>query len=200
MPASIYTRLTREASKSNIDLRTKSNESMTWLENKYSKLNPNNAKPQRFINQAGRKRDAVKVGRMYMFSYDPKTKNDLPYYDRFPLIFAVDFDKDGFYGINLHYLPPVLRAKLFDALWEITGNKDNMNEQTKIQLSYKLLKSATRFRYFKPCFKRYLYGHTKSEFIYVPPEEWAMSLFVPSEQFRKATKEKVWSDSRKMVV
>jgi hypothetical protein len=34
----------------------------------------------------------------------------------------------------------------------------------------------------------------------VPPEEWAMSLFVPSEQFRKATKEKVWSDSRKMVV
>lgn len=200
MPASVYTRLTREAAKSNIDLRTKSNESMTWLENKYSSLNPNNVKPQRFINQAGRKREQVMVGRMYMFLYDPKHKDTLPYYDRFPLIFAVDFDKEGFYGINLHYLPPVLRAQLFDALWEIVGNKDNMNEQTMVRLSYNLLKSATRFRYFKPCFKRYLYKHTRSDFVYVPPEEWAMSLFIPSEQFRKATKEQVWSESRKLVI
>lgn len=199
MPASIYTRLTREAIKSGIDLKKKTNASMTWLQNKYSSLNPNNAKPERLINQAGRKRNAVQAGGMYMFLYDPKTKKELPYYDRFPLIFALDFDKEGFYGINLHYLPPVLRAKLFDALWEITMNKDNMNEQTRVLLSYKLLKSATRFKYFKPCFKRYLHSHTRSKFIYVPPEEWVMTLFIPSERFKKATKEKVWEDSRKMV-
>ena len=29
----------------------------------------------------------VTVGRMYLFMYDPKMKEDLPYYDRFPLIF-----------------------------------------------------------------------------------------------------------------
>ena len=45
------------------------------------------------------------IGKMYLFQYDAKHKKILPYWDRFPLIFPFDYAKDGFYGINLHYLP-----------------------------------------------------------------------------------------------
>ena len=62
-----------------------------------------------------RKVSSMEFGYMYAFKYDPKTKNDLPYYDTFPLIFPVRMDSDGFLGINFHYLPPVLRAKLMNA-------------------------------------------------------------------------------------
>ena len=54
------------------------------------------------------------LGNMYLFAYDPKHKETLPYYDRFPLIFPINKAKGGFLGINLHYLPPPFRAKLMD--------------------------------------------------------------------------------------
>jgi len=56
--------------------------------------------------------DKPEVGSMYMYIYDPKTKDKLPYYDKFPLIFPIGFAKEGFYGINFHYIPIQLRAKL----------------------------------------------------------------------------------------
>ena len=67
--------------------------------------------------------DNITYGYMYGFVYDPKWKKELPYYDRFPLIFPVEFDKDGFLGINFHYLPHILRAKLMDALYTTVNNR-----------------------------------------------------------------------------
>ena len=53
------------------------------------------------------------AGHMYMYFYDPKTKADLPYYDRLPLIFPYKSVKGGFYGLNMHYLPlSALRVEL----------------------------------------------------------------------------------------
>jgi hypothetical protein len=107
--------------------------------------------------------------------------------------------KGGFYGINLHYLPPILRAKLLDALYETQVNGVVGNETTRMKFNYDLLASAARFRLFRPCFKRYLYNQAKSSLIYVPPEEWNMTVFLPTENFKKATKEEVWKDSRRKV-
>jgi hypothetical protein len=42
------------------------------------------------------------VGSMYMYYYDPKHKQTLPYYDRFPLVFPYRKVPGGFMGINLH--------------------------------------------------------------------------------------------------
>ena len=47
------------------------------------------------------------VGKMYMFFYDAKYKDTLPFFDIFPLVFPIEFYSEGFLGINLHYLPPV---------------------------------------------------------------------------------------------
>ena len=59
----------------------------------------------------------------------------------------------GFRGINLHYLPPILRAKFLDALLDVTNNK-KYDDTTKFRLTYDILNGARKMRYFKPCFKK----------------------------------------------
>lgn len=138
------------------------------------------------------------IGKMYMFMYDPKTKANLPYYDTFPLVFPIEYYDDSFLGINLHYLPPVLRARLMDSLYR-TINNFKFDKTTKLQVSYKTLKGASKFKLFEPCVKRYLFSHVKSPFVYISPDEWDFALMLPSERFVKAGKNAIWEDSRRMV-
>lgn len=138
------------------------------------------------------------VGSMYFFMYDPKHKKTLPYYDAFPLIFPVEKVKGGFYGLNMHYLPLNLRAELMDALYDITNNK-RYDDKTKLKLSYGILKGAEKYDLFKPTFKRYLNAHVRSRFVKIHPTEWDIALWLNSEQFVKASKTKVWADSRKII-
>lgn len=138
------------------------------------------------------------VGSMYMFQYDPKLKQKLPYYDRFPLIFMIEDYSDGFLGINMHYLPPQLRARLMDALYD-TVNNQRYDESTKLRVSYNLLKSVAKYKMFKPTVKRYLTQQVRSRFILIDPVEWDIALFLPTQRFSKASADKVWSDSRKMI-
>lgn len=139
-----------------------------------------------------REEEIVKPGQMYMYRYDPKYKDTLPYYDRFPLIFPFRVKSDRFWGINLHYLPLPLRAKLMDSLHDITNN-NRYDDSTKLKISYQILNSSSKMRYFKPCVKQYLFTHTRSKFMYIRPEEWDISIFLPLENFAKKTKSQVWS-------
>ena len=134
------------------------------------------------------------IGQMFMYFYDPKTKETLPYYDKFPLILLVDFAEGGHYGLNLHYLPPVLRAKLMDSLYTLRNN-DKYDDTTKLKLSYKILSSASRFRYFEPCFKRYLSNYVQGQYLQVQIENWAKAQMLPTERFVKASKSRVFKDS-----
>lgn len=145
-----------------------------------------------------RKVDSMEIGYMYAFAYDPKHKKTLPYYDTFPLIFPVKFESDGFLGINFHYLPPVLRAKLMDALYANLTNKQ-YDETTKMRISYGILQNASKYRYFKPTLKRYLRSQLRSQFMEIHVNEWDIALFLPTESFRKADTQKVWADSRRKI-
>jgi hypothetical protein len=139
-----------------------------------------------------------KAGYMYLFKYDPKTKATLPYYDTFPLVFPVEPYKDGFLGINMHYLPHILRARLMNALYSTTNNK-NYDNTTKIQITYQILLGASKYRAFKPTLKRYLYSHVGSPFLQITAREWDIALFLPLERFKKSDKETIWSDSKSMI-
>ena len=133
-----------------------------------------------------------------MYVYDPKWKRILPYYDIFPCMIPIHFYKDGWLGINMHYLPLPLRAKLMDALYTIANNK-RFDESTKLKISYGLLKSAAKFKWFRPCIKRYLSKHVRSRFFNVVSAEWDIGLFLPVARFKKASQEKVWKDSRDII-
>ena len=133
-----------------------------------------------------------------MFFYDPKTKDKLPYYDKFPLAIVVDKAEGGFYGLNLHYLPPTLRAKFLDGLLDNLSDK-RYDDNTKIAVSYQYLKKASSMKYFKPCFKHYLTNHVRSRFAVVPAPEWEIATFLPTADWQKGSASAVYRDSRGML-
>lgn len=137
------------------------------------------------------------MGNMYLFAYDPKHKDTLPYYDRFPLIFPINKAKGGFLGLNMHYLPPILRAKLMDQLYTVLNNK-KFDETTRLTASYKVLNGAAKFKEFGPCIKHYLNAHVRAKPAYINPSEWDIALFLPTQKFVGATANQVYADSRKI--
>ena len=139
-----------------------------------------------------------KIGNMYMFYYDPKHKDTLPYYDRVPLIFPINRAQGGFLGINFHYLPLKLRAKLMDSLYEVASN-DRFDDTTKLQISYRVLNASTQYREFRPALKHYLFDHVRSKLLYVNPSEWDVALFLNIARFENATQTQVWEDSKKII-
>jgi hypothetical protein len=138
------------------------------------------------------------LGSMYMFYYDPKHKEELPYYDRFPLVFPYKKVKGGFMGLNLHYLPLQLRAKLMDGLYDYANNT-RYDESTRLKLNYELLTQASKLKFFAPCIKHYLNNHVQTKFMYVYPSEWDIALFLPTERFVKSKKNQVWMDTKRML-
>ena len=192
--SNIFNRLELQAFRAGITPRTK--ESREWFRKKASTLKVNR---RDLMKEEPLKTNADRggVGSMQMFFYDPKTKETLPYYDTFPLVVVVGPAEGGFYGLNLHYLPPLLRAKMLDALMEVSSSKKS--DDAKFVITYKRLKSIAKMRYYQPCFKHYLNKHVKSKFAEVPAPEWEIATFLPTAQFQKASKQKVYGDSRKMI-
>jgi hypothetical protein len=168
-----------------------------WYRKKASSIGKINE--TKLMNDKGNKFETqFRIGQMYMFYYDPKHKMTLPYYDRFPLVFPINKAKGGFLGINMHYLPLKLRAKLMDALYDTVTNK-NYDETTKLKISYKILNSAAKYRYFTPTIKHYLASNLRSKFLYVHPAEWDIALFLQTQKFEKANAVEVWDDSKKII-
>lgn len=176
----------------------KSNDAISWLRDKAS--NVRNVDTNKIIQQGvDRNRTNLQLGRMYLFRYDPKHKDTLPYHDKFPLIFPFAKDTTGFWGINMHYLPLPYRAILMDSLYELINDTTQKNESTKLRLTYNVLNSAAKFRYFKPCVKHYLNNQVQSKFIYITPNEWDVALFLPLHKFVGATASAVYKDSRQRI-
>tara|TARA_R100000278_G_scaffold79803_1_gene61738 strand:+ start:35 stop:622 length:588 start_codon:yes stop_codon:yes gene_type:complete len=190
--ASLFQKLEFEAFRKGITPRTK--ESRAWFMNKAKNLTVSRSglmkqEPLEFRNRPA-------VGRMYMYFYDPKHKEKLPYYDRFPLIVMVGPARGGFMGLNLHYLPLATRAKFLDALLG-TINNERYDESTRFRLSYDMLKRASRLRAFRPCLKHYLNAHVRSRLALVPAPEWEIATFLPTADFEKASSSEVYRDSRR---
>jgi hypothetical protein len=127
-------------------------------------------------------KSTVLPGYMYLFGYDAKNKDTLPFWDKFPLIFPFHIDGDSILGMNLHYLPHLYRARLMDALYNLASNR-SFDEKTKLRMSYNLLNGSAKYKYFRPCVKRYLKGHLKSRFLLIPSNEWDIAMFLPLERF-----------------
>lgn len=135
-------------------------------------------------------------GRMYLFHYHPKYEATLPYWDRFPLVFFMPVKGKLFSGLNLHYLPMILRAKLMDELYDFAINMEATNRTSQLVISYQTLESAAASRLFKPTYKRYLTTHMRSRFMYISPQDWDIALMLPLARFQKASINKVHRDSR----
>lgn len=137
------------------------------------------------------------IGRMFLYEYDPKTKKDLPYYDRLPLVFPFKLRDDGWIGLNMHYLSPKDRGTLFKALISLRSAPILRDKSYLQQLRWEVLDGVAKYRFAKPCVKRYLSTHIRSQLIPVKAPYWSMVLYLPVANFRKASKTTVWTESRR---
>ena len=160
---------------------------------KIGSLNPTK---QSLMADKNRLKNNAIIGRMYFYFYDPKTKDKLPYYDKFPLVLPIEQYNDGFLGLNLHYIHPKQRIILLDKLSEFANNT-KFDKTTKLRLSYDLLASSSKVFEHQPCIKRYLFSHIESRFLEITADEWDIAALLPMESFVKASTSKVYADSRK---
>jgi hypothetical protein len=173
------------ASAKNIDFKT-AQEARNWY--RQQAMSIGKVSPEEIMSSAGpfklfQNVGGAGIGKMYMFFYDAKLKDKLPFFDMFPLVFPIEMYTDGFLGINLHYLPPMARASLMDNLYTLANNQ-KYNTTTKLNISYQTLKQyANRFDGQQNCIKRYLFGHIKSPLHYVNPTDWDKALMLPMQRW-----------------
>lgn len=177
MTRDLFSDLEIAAFRAGITPRTK--ESIAWFRQKagaLGKLTGSTVFNQEQIKMRASLRNPL--GNMYMFYYNAKHRAKLPYFDAFPLVIITSLAEGGFYGMNLHYLPPVLRAKALNGVL----NGDGMPA-----------------KYYKPTIHRYLTTQVRSKFAYIDKPEWEIATFLPTAQFRGAAQGKVYRDSRSKI-
>ena len=118
------------------------------------------------------------VGKFYLFEYDPKTKQQLARWDRYPLVLVTNIYQDGFMGANFHYTTEKQRMILA---------KKFLNNNVRIPL--KLL-------------HRYIVNRADNLFFEVPESELVEFAALPIEQFydarnRFVSKKKVQQSNRR---
>ena len=156
--------------------------SLTWYRGKVKSLMDNVTKNKLM---RGKLFATPQPNGLNFFRYNPKLASILPYYDVFPLVLPIQSAKGGFLGINFHYLPIPLRMKLFETL-----------EKKDFKGDYRALKNI---REIKPTIKHYLRSQMASKFLRLDEEEFAPAIFLPVQDFRKATVGTVHAASRRMI-
>jgi len=181
------------------DLKTSVKKSRAWFEQQVLLMTRQQLTPPKVLaGNPDQLASRVLPGHLYMFLYDPKTKADLPYYDRFPLVFPFRKTPDGFIGLNMHYLPYQLRIQLLDNLL-VFANNQKFDETTRIKYSWALIDGVSKYKAAQPCIKQYLSGHVRSQFRQVTSSDWATAMLLPVERFVGASKQEIWADSRKII-
>ena len=185
--------------KNQYDLKTAVKKSRAWFEQQVLIMTRQQLTPQRVLNgNPDQLVTKIMPGHLYMFVYDPKTKAELPYYDRFPLVFPFRKTPDGFIGLNMHYLPYPLRINLLDNLLTYSSNQ-RFDETTRLKYSWALIDGMSKYAAAKPCVKQYLVGHVRTQFRQVESSNWATAMLLPVERFVGASKQEIWADSKKII-
>lgn len=183
--------------KNQIDLKTAVTKSRTWFQQQAALISRQQIAPLRLIrSEPERNVRRIIPGELYLFSYDAKTQDKLPYWDMFPLVFPFRKLKDGFIGLNMHYLPYAFRIRLLDRLMDFKTNK-KMDETTRLRYSWGMIDGASRYKLAQPCVHRYLTNHIQSPMKKIDSQDWATAMMLPVERFVGANKQRVWTESLK---
>jgi hypothetical protein len=132
----------------------------------------------------------IAKGGVFQYTYDPKWKDTLPYYDMFPLVVPIEMKRNGWLGINLHYYPPELRAALFDDIVQASNKKKG---SSRLMIAYSWIEAYKNFDLIQHGLKRYLFLHVTSPVVRIEEPEWDFIIPLPSQQFRKKSAEYVWN-------
>lgn len=115
------------------------------------------ASRSRKLTEASMVRTRFEPGKIYVFEYDPITKN-LPWFDQNPVVLAIERIDGNDLGINLNLLPVKFKEQLMDELYDrlegqiknaSSGSKyDNAARQQSLRITYDGMKAyLKRFGY-----------------------------------------------------
>lgn len=176
-----------------------SSESLDWFRREALKIGSAKARREFLMSRKKTKNinTSAAIGSFFVFMYDAKYKDELPYFDRYPLIIFLGPTKHNgvVAGLNIHYIPPKARAILFQNLLDLANNT-KYDEKTKLKISYSILQSTQKYAAFKPCYKHYRLDHITSAPVKIPFDQIESVLFLPIAQWsNNVANTKVWSDS-----
>lgn len=160
-----------------------------------------NKRKDKLLGDESRIANNIEAGKLYLFTYDAKLKEELPYWDKSPLTIMFDVSVEGYYmGLNFHYLPPILRAKLLDAILDLPTYK---TEKQRIKMTYKIIKSFASSNLAKPCIKKYIHSHIIGNIVEIAREEFHFIVMLPLANFESLTGSssinRVYSDSKRKI-
>ena len=161
-------------------LKKNSEESIKWFRNtlrKGRRVDFND------VRTSATRRWDRRPGAMYTFEYDAKHADKLPYWDKYPLIILADITPDGWYGFNLHYMAPALRAAVMSAIID-GGDKGNA-----------VVDALQGEPAMVNCIKRYLADRVSSRPVLIPRDDWEIAISLPYEGFQKQGQSFVWRDT-----
>jgi hypothetical protein len=170
-------------------------QSINWYNNQIKNLRNLETDVRKAVR--GQRGQEFKIGGLYLFRYDPKHKDTLPYYDRMPLVMPFAPAAGGFLGLNLHYLPYGWRFKLMGLLLDEVNNPRDPKARAKV--SWQILNQSSKFPGVSPCVKHYLLNHVQSGFLPIPNNQWLAAAMMPVEDFTGKTLSGVFADSRRNI-
>lgn len=144
------------------------------------------------------------VGMLYTFNYFAKGRDTLPYWDKYPLSICISVGPTLWRSINLHYLPPKMRAEFLEELLveyanSPTRRSGKVSGRTRLNINWNRLKTFNP-KIASHAITSYLYTHIKTPILEVPPEEWFQAVFLPTQQFmhkgKRFSARKVWQGAR----
>jgi hypothetical protein len=170
--------------------------SVDWFRKKINDLGGNSPSAKYDLLKTTKDKQTTRVlpGSLYIFKYMPKHADTLEYYDMWPCSLMFGLTNEGMIGINFHYLPYMIRGKLFDKLWQIASVYRNNQQQVK-RMTWKFLSNVSKFPEVRPCVKSYLYSHIQSKLIKVDIDDWKTAMLLPIESFAKKSQSFVARDS-----
>jgi len=143
-------------------------------------------------------------GQLIFFKYKPVSKSHISrntYYDSFPLVLVTNVYRGGFEGVNLHFLGDDFRKYLFDSVMrDLPTIKGSQEWRSRLLIDYDRLAARKKFRFFKPCYRSYLWKGMKRRPVVVPFDMWEEMVNHSVGRFREAKPEIVYIHTRKKIV
>ncbi len=175
--------------------------SMRWYQNRIKHIGGSSIRnPRTLIHDEeghGVARARPGFGELNLFQYSPKKPENLKYYDLFPIVLPLVKHRNGFTGLNFHYLPYTLRVKLLTLLAEAYGDESTQ----RINVTYFMIRNM---RLIRPVIRRYIRTQVETMYLRIPLDDMLIGILLPVQQFRtgpldsmsEVMNREVWRDSR----
>lgn len=178
----------------------KADELQTLLEETITSLGGNNQsyiELLKYLSKIGELRvpNVYLPGQMVFFKYKPQDERFVfsgSAYDKFPLVIITDVHRDGFEGINIHFLSRRWRKELFTAIENFLPKRISGDPSlTRLGTTYARLNGSRKFKFFRPCYRRYVKSGFRKRPIMIPSQFWNVMVDLDLAFFVKGNKQYV---------